>query len=84
MANAPALHRPAHPVRVVTAAGFRTGRPTLLAEGPFIRTFAWNHTIGPDGRLAALISSPGESTRELGVITGFDRELLRLAPVSRP
>jgi hypothetical protein len=71
-------------VPVITTAGFRTGRPTLLAEGPFIRTFAWNHTIGPDGRVAALISAPGESTRELGVITGFDRELLRLAPVSRP
>ena len=71
-------------VPIITSVGFRTGRPTLLAEGPFIRTFAWNHTIGPDGRVAALISAPGESTRELGVITGFDRELLRLAPVSRP
>jgi serine/threonine-protein kinase len=71
-------------VPVNTTAGFRTGRPTLLAEGPFIRTFAWNHTIDPEGRVAALISSPGESTRELGVITGFDRELLRLAPVARP
>jgi hypothetical protein len=71
-------------VPIITSAGFRTGRPTLLAEGPFIRTFAWNHTIGPDGRVAALISSPGERTRELGVITGFDRELLRLAPASRP
>jgi hypothetical protein len=71
-------------VPVITTAGFRTGRPALLAEGPFIRTFAWNHTIGPNGRVAALISSPGESTRELGVITGFDRELVRLAPPSRP
>jgi serine/threonine-protein kinase len=71
-------------VPIITGTGFRTGRPTLLAEGPFIRTFAWNHTIGPDGRVAALISSPGESTRELGVITGFDRELLRLAPGTRP
>ncbi|HEX9893748.1 MAG TPA: protein kinase [Gemmatimonadales bacterium] len=67
-------------VPITTTTGFRTGRATLLAEGPFIRTFAWNHTIGPDGRLAALISAPGESTRELGVITGFDRELARLAP----
>jgi hypothetical protein len=71
-------------VPIITSAGFRTGRPTQIAEGPFIRTFAWNHTIGPDGRLAALVSAPGESTRELGVITGFDRELRRLAPVSRP
>ncbi|HET9512817.1 MAG TPA: protein kinase [Gemmatimonadales bacterium] len=66
-----------------TTSGFRTGRPTLLAEGPFIRTFAWNHTIGPDGRLAALISAPGESTRELGVITHFDQVLTRLAPPRR-
>jgi hypothetical protein len=66
-----------------TTSGFRTGRPTLLAEGPFIRTFAWNHTIGPDGRVAALISAPGESTRELGVITNFDQVLTRLAPPRR-
>jgi eukaryotic-like serine/threonine-protein kinase len=67
-------------VTVQTAAGFRTGRPEPIAEGPFIRTFAWNHTIGPDGRLAVLLSAPGESTRDIGVITGFDRELQRLAP----
>ena len=67
-------------VPFTTTSGFRTGRPSLLAEGPFIRTFAWNHTIGPDGRLAALLSAPGDQTRELGVITGFDRELTRLAP----
>ena len=30
--------------------------------------------------LAALLSAPGDETRELGVITGFDQELLRLAP----
>ena len=70
-------------VPFTTTPTFRTGRPTLLAEGPFIRTFAWNHTIGPDGRLAALISAPGESTRELGVITGFDKELVRKVPARR-
>lgn len=67
-------------VVVQTTGGFRVGRPQLVAEGPFIRTFAWNHTIAPDGRLAVLLSSPGESTREIGVITGFHRELTRLAP----
>jgi eukaryotic-like serine/threonine-protein kinase len=67
-------------VTVETAGRFRAGRPTLIAEGPFIRTFAWNHTLGPDGRLAVLLSAPGESTREIGVITGFHRELKRLAP----
>jgi len=59
---------------------FRAGRPTLIAEGPFIRTFAWNHSLGPDGRLAVLLSAPGDATREIGVITGFHRELQRLAP----
>jgi hypothetical protein len=70
-------------VAVQTSGAFRTGRPQLVAEGPFIRTFAWNHTIAPDGRLAVLLSSAGESTREIGVITGFQRELTRLAP-ARP
>ncbi|MGH7710495.1 MAG: TolB family protein, partial [Gemmatimonadaceae bacterium] len=67
-------------VAVQTNGGFRAGRPQLIAEGPFIRTFAWNHTIAPDGRLAVLLSAPGESTREIGVVTGFHRELTRLAP----
>ena len=62
---------------------FRSGRPTLLAEGPFIRTFAWNHTMSPSGRVAALIALPGDHTRELGVITRFDEELRQRAPVSR-
>ncbi|MGQ0642088.1 MAG: protein kinase domain-containing protein [Gemmatimonadaceae bacterium] len=65
---------------VQTEGAFRAGRPQLIAEGPFIRTFAWNHTLGPDGRLTVLLSAPGESTREIGVITGFHRELQRLAP----
>jgi Tol biopolymer transport system component len=67
-------------VDVDTTRGFRTGRAQLFAEGPFIRTFAWNHTIGPDGRLAVLLSAPGESTRNLRVITGFRDVLRRLAP----
>jgi serine/threonine-protein kinase len=60
--------------------GVRTAPPRLLAEGPFLRTFAWNHTISPDGRLVAIVSTPGDQTSELGVITGFDRMLARLAP----
>ncbi|HJU74839.1 MAG TPA: protein kinase [Gemmatimonadaceae bacterium] len=67
-------------VTVQTTGGFRAGRPQLIAEGPFIRTFAWNHTLGPDGRLAVLLSAPGASTREIGVITGFHAELGRRAP----
>ena len=45
-----------------------------------MRTFAWNHSLAPDGRIAVLLSAPGESTRELGVITGFDERLRRLVP----
>ena len=69
-----------HEVAVTTTGGFRAGRPRLIAEGPFVRTFAWNHSLAPDGRLAVLLSAPGESTRELGVITGFDQRLRRLVP----
>jgi len=67
-------------VSVETAGGFRTGRSRFLAEGPFIRTFAWNHTLARDGRLVVLLSTPGDDTRELGVITGFDQRLGQLAP----
>lgn len=67
-------------VRIETSGGFRSGRPEVVAEGPFIRTFAWNHTMGPTGRVAALIALPGDATRELGVITGFDRYLTQRAP----
>ena len=67
-------------VSIETSGGFRSGRPELLAEGPFIRTFAWNHTIGPTGKVAALIALPGDATRELGVITGFDQYLARRVP----
>jgi serine/threonine-protein kinase len=64
--------------------GIRSTRPVLLAEGPFIRTFAWNHTMTPEGRIVALISTPGDNTRELGVITRFDEELKQRVPVARP
>ncbi len=39
-------------------AAFQSGRPRLIAEGSFLRTLGWTHTIGRDGRLAALISAP--------------------------
>jgi Tol biopolymer transport system component len=71
-------------VGIETSGGFRSGRPELLAEGPFIRTFAWNHTMGPTGRVAALIALPGDTTRELGVISGFDRYLALRAPPEVP
>jgi hypothetical protein len=54
-------------------------------RGPFIRTFPWNQTMAPDGPLAAMIALPGDATRELGVITGFDRDLRQRAPAqARP
>jgi len=63
--------------------GVRAGRPRLIAEGPFLRTLGWNHTMSPDGRLIAVVGTSGEQTRELGVITDFDRELIRLAAPQR-
>ena len=53
---------------------------SLVAEGSFLRTLGWNHTLGPDGRLAVIVSNAGDVTRELGVITGFDLQLIRRAP----
>jgi serine/threonine-protein kinase len=67
-------------VTIETAGGFRTGRPRLVAEGSFIRTFAWNHTMMPNGRLVAMVATPGDATRELRVITGFPALLARRAP----
>ncbi|MEO8479471.1 MAG: protein kinase [Gemmatimonadota bacterium] len=67
-------------VTVDGAGGFRTGKPRLIAEGPFIRTFAWNHTMSKSGRLAAMVALPGDDTRVLGVTTGFARELARQTP----
>ncbi len=61
------------------ASGFRTGAPHFVAEGPFVRTFAWNHTIMPDGRLAAVVALPERSLRQLEIVTGFDAELKRIA-----
>jgi WD40 repeat protein len=62
------------------APGFRTGAPHLVAEGPFVRTFAWNHTMTRDGRLVAVVALPERSVRQLVVVTGFDAELKRLVP----
>jgi serine/threonine-protein kinase len=67
-------------VPVEVSGGFRAGRPRAVAEGPFIRTFAWNHTMTKAGRLVAMIAIPGDATRELGVITGFAQDLTRRAP----
>jgi len=70
-------------VSVDATAGFKTGTPHLVAEGPFIRTFAWNHTLSNSGRLVAMVALPGDDTRELGVITGFAQDLARRAPALR-
>jgi hypothetical protein len=65
-------------VPVSTAGGFHVGRPQLLVEGSFLSTFAWNHSMTPDGRLLVLLSSPAREADVLGVITGFPTMLKRL------
>ena len=70
-------------VAVSTTNGFRTGPPQLVAEGAFVRTFAWNHSMAPDGRIAVLVALPERSRRDLGVISGFHRELTTIAPTTR-
>jgi len=67
-------------VAVSTTGGFSVGRPQVIAEGPFVRTFAWNHSIAPDGRLAVVVAFPERSLRELVVVTGLPGELGRVAP----
>jgi eukaryotic-like serine/threonine-protein kinase len=59
--------------------GFHAGRPRLLAEGPFLSTFAWNYDVAPDGRLLVLLSSPEHDARNLGVITGLPGVVARIA-----
>jgi len=67
-------------VSVARQGGFRVGAPRFVAEGPFVRTFAWNHSMAPDGRLAVVVARPEASLRELVVVTGFAGELARVAP----
>jgi eukaryotic-like serine/threonine-protein kinase len=64
-------------VPISTTNGFRAGRPMLLAEGPFLSTFAWNHDIAPDGRVLTLLGSQDQDARQLGVITGFPHAIAR-------
>ncbi len=66
-------------VPVTTAGGFRAGRPVVLAEGPFLETFAWTHSMSPDGRLLVMLNSPERQARSLRVITGLPSLLGRLA-----
>ena len=66
-------------VPVSTAAGFHAGRPRLLAAGPFLSTFGWNHAMSPDGRLLVIVGRPEQRAGTLGVITGFPRLVQRIA-----
>ncbi len=59
--------------------GFHAGRPRLLAQGPFLWTFAWNYDVAPDGRLLVLLSSPEQEAGTLGVITGLPGAVARIA-----
>ncbi len=58
-------------VQVSTTNGFRSGPPQLLANGPFVRTFAWNYAVGPDGRLLVIVAAPDEQKNVLNVLTGL-------------
>jgi len=58
-------------VPISTAGGFHAGRPQLLIEGSFLSTFAWNHSMSPDGRLLVLLTSPAREAESLDLITGF-------------
>ena len=66
-------------VPVTTAGGFHAGRPRMLVEGSFLSTFAWNHSISPDGRLLVLLTSPEQRAGTLRVITAFPQIVERFA-----
>jgi hypothetical protein len=66
-------------VPVQTRAGFQSGAPRLYADGPFVRTFAWNETITSDGRVATVVALPDRTLRGLVVVTGLDGLLRRAA-----
>lgn len=79
------IYRDGHQVLEVpvnTRAGFQSGAPRLYADGPFVRTFAWNQTITADGRVAVLVALPDRTLRGLVVVTGLD-DLLRRASRTR-
>ncbi len=67
-------------VDVSTERGFQTGPPRLIGEGPFARAFAWNYTVGPDGRLAVIVAASDLQQGALNVVTGFHELLRRTAP----
>jgi hypothetical protein len=62
--------------------GFRAGRASVLVEGSFLSTFAWNHAMSPDGRVLVLMNSPEQQASMLGVITAFP-DLVRRAAQAR-
>ena len=74
------IYRDGHQVLEVPVdirGGFRSGAPRLYADGPFVRSFAWNETITTDGRVATVVALPERSLRGLVVVTGFDAQLQR-------
>ena len=71
-------------VPISIAGGFHAGRPSVLVEGSFLSTFAWNHSIGPDARLLVLLSSPEKTAQTLGVITAFSEMVDRVVHARSP
>ena len=69
---------------ITTIGGFRAGRADVLAEGPFLGSFAWTDAISPSGRLLVLLSSPERETRTLGAITAFPEIVRRNTPSKTP
>ncbi|HUO51928.1 MAG TPA: hypothetical protein VMT93_05375, partial [Gemmatimonadaceae bacterium] len=66
-------------VPVSTRGGFHAGKATLVANGPFLSAFAWNHAMMPDGRLLVLLGDPQTDAGSLGVVTGFPALVARAA-----
>jgi hypothetical protein len=63
--------------------GLRIGQPQRVAQGPFVRVWAWAYALTPDDRILTVIGPPDRSTDHLEVVSGFFTELSRKAPRRR-
>lgn len=63
--------------------GLRIGQPQRVAQGPFLRVWAWAYALTPDDRILTVIGPPERSTDHLEVVSHFPTELNRKAPRRR-
>jgi Tol biopolymer transport system component len=70
-------------VDVSTRPDFRSGRPRLLFEAPYLNVAGWSHDISPDGRQLFLLGSRQETTTRLVAVQNWFSELQRLGSLGK-